>query len=177
MITIPDDKCSGYGLIDLLKSKTEKLIGIEIGSDSGNTTSFLLKEIQPLFLYCVDPYENYIDWNSNRLYERESTFQSFITRMTEHDDRYKLYRNTSDDACKFFKKESVDFIFIDGLHTYEQVKKDCENYYSILKEGGIFSGHDYNTILEVRNAVNEFAKSVNKKQIFLTDFDVWYFYK
>ena len=33
------------------------------------------------------------------------------------------------------------------------------------------------TILEVKNAVNEFAKSVNKKQIFLTDFDVWYFYK
>jgi hypothetical protein len=177
MVSIPDDKCSGYGLIDLLKPKNQKITGIEIGSDKGNTTSFLLKTLQNLFIYCVDPYENYIDWNSNQLYERESTFQNFINRMTDYSDRYKLYRNKSDDAFKFFEKKSVDFIFIDGLHTYEQVKNDCQNYYSILKDGGIFSGHDYNTILEVKNAVNEFAKSVNKKQIFLTDFDVWYFYK
>ncbi len=50
-------------------------------------------------------------------------------------------RNTSDD---FFKKNNkkFDIIFIDGLHTYKQAKKDILNSVDSLKENGIILVHD-----------------------------------
>ena len=50
-------------------------------------------------------------------------------------------RKTSDD---FFKdnKEKFDIVFIDGLHTYNQVKKDILNSLDCLKEEGIVLVHD-----------------------------------
>ena len=71
----------------------------------------------------------------------------------------------------------MDFIFIDGLHTHDQVKKDLENFYPKLKKDGLFSGHDFFNIQEVREAVREFAIRKNLKTIQSTDFDVWYWWK
>jgi predicted methyltransferase len=56
------------------------------------------------------------------------------------------------------------------------VLKDCENFYSKLKPGGVFAGHDYRAIEGVRKAADEFAAKVNAK-ISETDIDVWYWVK
>ena len=50
-------------------------------------------------------------------------------------------RKTSDD---FFKETtaSFDIVFIDGLHTYEQVKKDILNSVNCLLDEGIILVHD-----------------------------------
>ena len=40
--------------------------------------------------------------------------------------------------------EELDFIFIDGDHTYEGVKKDFEMYIPFLKDGGYVAFHDIN---------------------------------
>lgn len=46
----------------------------------------------------------------------------------------------------FFKgldpSESFDFIFVDGDHAYEQVKKDTENAMRFLAPGGVIAWHD-----------------------------------
>ena len=51
------------------------------------------------------------------------------------------YRGTSDD---FFLKNKIffDCIFIDGLHTYAQVKKDILNSINFLNENGTIILHD-----------------------------------
>ena len=38
--------------------------------------------------------------------------------------------------------KKVDFLFIDGDHTYEGVKRDFNMYSSLVKEGGIIAFHD-----------------------------------
>ena len=50
-------------------------------------------------------------------------------------------RKTSDE---FFKEnnKNFDLVFIDGLHTYEQVKKDIINSLDCLKENGVVLVHD-----------------------------------
>ena len=50
-------------------------------------------------------------------------------------------RKTSDD---FFRnnKDKFDIVFIDGLHTHEQVKKDILNSVNCLNENGIILVHD-----------------------------------
>jgi len=50
-------------------------------------------------------------------------------------------RDTSDN---FFKKNNIrfDIIFIDGLHEYDQVKKDINNSLSFLNDNGVIFLHD-----------------------------------
>jgi predicted O-methyltransferase YrrM len=91
-------------------------------------------------------------------------------------DRIKFLRKYSDDAVSNIEDNSLDFVFIDGLHTFEQVTKDMTNYYPKLKDGGIFSGHDFRVIKCINEAVIEFASSKNKT-ILETECDVWYWYK
>ncbi len=59
------------------------------------------------------------------------------------DSRY--FRMTSDD---FFARSAsplrFDVVFIDGLHTYEQSRRDAENALSLLAEGGVVIMHDCN---------------------------------
>jgi predicted O-methyltransferase YrrM len=176
IINAPLDKCSGYGLIELLKNK-KNIKGLEIGCAEGTTTEFLLKELPQLTLWGVDPYEDYIDWNGNSLDKLNEKFISTMNRLKPYTDRFKLIRKYSDDAVNDFENESLDFIFIDGLHTHDQVKKDLENFYPKLKKDGLFSGHDFFNIQEVREAVREFAIRKNLKTIQSTDFDVWYWWK
>jgi SAM-dependent methyltransferase len=168
-------KCSGYGLASLINSMNDP-VGLEIGCDIGDTTEFLLNSKKDLNLFSIDPYENYVDWNGRPLNEREGVFNVMMKRMSIFGDRFKLIKKTSDDAVNEFHESQFDFIFIDGLHTYEQLSKDCQNYYKFLKPGGIFSGHDFTAIEGVNKAANEFALKVDKK-ILTTDCDVWYWYK
>ena len=91
------------------------------------------------------------------------------------------FLNANSQSIETFEKvksicPQFDFIFIDGLHTYEQLTKDCHNYYSKVKTGGIFSGHDYQTIPGVNKAVCEFAPT-KTDNVLTTECDVWYWYK
>jgi len=40
------------------------------------------------------------------------------------------------------RDNSVDFLFIDGDHSYEEVKKDFEMYSPLVRKGGIIAFHD-----------------------------------
>ena len=54
------------------------------------------------------------------------------------------------------KVPKADSIYIDGNHEYDFVKKDLENYYPKLKDGGILAGDDFQ-IPNVRRAVLQFC--------------------
>ncbi|HMS56855.1 MAG TPA: class I SAM-dependent methyltransferase [Fimbriimonadaceae bacterium] len=50
---------------------------------------------------------------------------------------------------------SLDFLFIDGDHSYAAVRRDILNFRSKVRQGGILAGHDYGHSAEVRRAVDE----------------------
>ncbi|MDP3697256.1 MAG: class I SAM-dependent methyltransferase, partial [Candidatus Taylorbacteria bacterium] len=62
-------------------------------------------------------------------------------------------------------KEELDFVYIDGNHSYDYVKKDLELYWDKVKKGGALTGDDFN-IKDIARAVFEFSKE--KNQDFLT---------
>lgn len=174
-LTPAPEKCSGYGIGLLIKDMVNP-VGCEIGLAEGFTTEFFLNINSTLTLYAIDPFANYIDWNGYNLNERERVGEEFLRRTQKFGDRLKFIRKYSDDAVSDIPDNSLDFIFIDGLHTYEQVSKDMMNYYPKVKKGGIFAGHDFTLIQCINDAVTDFA--VHKdKQILTTECDVWYWYK
>ena len=169
---------SGRELVPILKKINAK-IGIEIGVDEGLTSRHFLSQLPDLTLYSVDPYQEYVDWNGNSLDQngRNNTLEIATSRLNKFGKRSVLYRMTSDDAVDNFVDDHYDFIFIDGLHEYGQLKKDCANYWPKIKKGGVFAGHDYTTIAGVKKAVDEFAKEVGATPIHLPEKDVWYWIK
>jgi hypothetical protein len=73
----------------------------------------------------------------------------------------RFIKSTSVDAFyDFFIRQDIkiDFLFIDGDHSYEGVKKDFELYSTILSEKGIIMLHDTDGEYEETFIVSEDAK-------------------
>jgi Exostosin family/Methyltransferase domain len=86
-------------------------------------------------------------------------------RLFKYKERYKHIRKVSDQAYLELQdqKEKFDFVFIDGLHTYEQCKIDLENYNKLIKQGGVVAGHDIDhpSFPLLTKAIEEFASKHN----------------
>jgi hypothetical protein len=54
-----------------------------------------------------------------------------------------IHRASSEEACINFENNYFDWIYIDGNHLYDYVKKDLEYYYPKVKVGGFITGDDY----------------------------------
>jgi hypothetical protein len=157
--------------IPLLIDTKKKLRGIEIGVCHGCSTHYLLKTTNAK-IFAIDPYVEY-----DQMEGREQAYEIFSRNiLRRYPTRTKLYRMYSDDAVKKFKDGTIDFVFIDGLHTDEQVKKDIENYYPKLKSGGLMCGHDYHS-WRLAAAVNDMVLRCSGKTVSTCRQDVWYFYK
>lgn len=117
------------------------LIGLEIGVDKGDNAKVLLRELSLKKLLLVD-----------------TNFKPEAETLIE-DKRTIFYYGDSDWVSKILKVK-LDFAYIDGDHSYKQVKRDIENYWKLLRRGGILAGHDINQS-EVFKAVSEFAVKNN----------------
>jgi predicted O-methyltransferase YrrM len=51
-------------------------------------------------------------------------------------------RETLEQVKAILDGREIDFLFIDGDHTYEGVKKDFEMYSSLVRQGGVIAFHD-----------------------------------
>jgi len=157
------------GYINAVNS-TEDMHMIEIGSYLGDSTLVFSEHFSSVL--AIDPFtEDYdLDDDTCNYAPLSEVYDEFIKR-TKDNPRIHLIRKTSDEAVEAIKKAAIgidprnleeenlrafDFIYIDGMHTYEQVKKDIQNYLPLLKKGGFIGGHDYaENKRQVMDAVNE----------------------
>ena len=63
--------------------------------------------------------------------------------------RAQLFVNTSIDAASYIQPEELDFVFIDGDHSYRAVEEDLAAWEPLVKKGGIVAGHDFGSIDDV----------------------------
>lgn len=54
-----------------------------------------------------------------------------------------MVKGTSMDVVDLIADNSLDWIYIDGDHSYKGVKEDMNGWFSKVRKGGIISGHDY----------------------------------
>jgi hypothetical protein len=153
--------------------KNHSLVGAEIGTASGDNALSLLQELQIKKLFLIDPYIPYVE--GGRPLSFQETEQAARDKLSEFSQTVWLHK-TSSDAVKDVQ-EPLDFVYIDGNHSYEYVKQDIANYYPLVKQGGVIGGHDYIARHDVGiyRAVTEFAKNLSGG--FYTVFPDWWIVK
>jgi len=87
-------------------------------------------------------------------------------------DRYRLIRDTTVNASNLIEDSSLDFVFVDAGHSYKAVCNDINNWYSKVKPGGCFCGHDY-PMTGVKRAVNELLTKFSVDE----ESNIWYLWK
>jgi predicted O-methyltransferase YrrM len=103
-------------------------IGVEVGVQYGRNLLSLCRHYSGL-IYGVDIWNDF-----------ESEKKSL--EITKSENR-KLVTGYSTEVAKTFEDESLDFVYIDAAHDYENVKADFEAWYPKVRKGGMFMGHDY----------------------------------
>jgi predicted O-methyltransferase YrrM len=171
---------SAPGLCDLvthLFQQQETIVGLEIGVASGWTMNHFLQNLSNLQLTGIDPYVGYMDGNIKIAQEMlDAQYLAAQDNISDFAPRGKILRGYSQDFVNSFEDKSLDYIFIDGDHSYEGALRDCELFFPKIKSNGIFAGHDW-SFDGVRKAVNEFKDKNGSPNIRMVKEDVWYWIK
>lgn len=147
----------------LYKAAVEKLEGgliVEVGTWMGQSAVYMAVEIvnskKPFTFHCVDTWKGSEEHKDYEIVKNDQLYEKFLQNIEPVKDVIVPVRKTSLEASKDYADNSIDFIFIDASHDYENVKADIEAWYPKLKSGRVFAGHDYGWE-GVNRAVNEFC--------------------
>jgi len=129
----------GYDIVEAVRPR----LLVELGSHKGFS----------YFTFCQSMKDHDIDglcyavdtWEGDRHTDSygEEVFQEVNRYNRQHYAGFSyLLRMLFEEALGHFRDASVDLIHIDGLHTYEAVRRDFEDWYPKLRPGGIMLFHD-----------------------------------
>jgi hypothetical protein len=168
---------------DLLSALPPGGAAAEIGVATGGFSEVILKRAQPRLLHLVDPWEfqdraDYLEDRNNVPQEvadkRYNDVKARFARQIEG-GQVALHRAYSVEAAQGVADGSLDWIFIDAMHTREAVLEDLAAWSPKVKKDGFILGHDYANHTRAREAgfgvveaVQEFCQSQGYYFAFLT---------
>ncbi len=149
--------------------------GCEVGVYQGENAGKMFEMIPDLKLYCVEPYAE--EPYSTR--HRTEEFFASMKKLTYDRVGKKnsiILEKFSEDAVKHVPYDCLDFVYIDGDHSYDYVMLDIILWSRRVKKGGIVSGHDYTnpemfrkTDVNIKEAVDDYLAIHKINQWYLTD--------
>jgi hypothetical protein len=168
---------------DILKLLNRETVCAEIGVAEGYFSRKILENEQPKKLHLIDPWEfqkrddyskdvNNVDNNVNQIRYNsiQMMFQDNVAK-----GQVTIHRDFSQNVVHQFEDNYFDWVYIDGLHSYEGVMQDLENFDKKVKEDGMIIGHDYANNFQSREmefgvipAVNDFVKKKGYCIAFIT---------
>lgn len=157
-------------LKDLKQGKS--LIGAEIGVWKGDNAKSILQELNIQKLFLIDSWNNYKDYISK--FNLKNCYQK-VLKIFNNDNRIKILKMYSHNAVKYFNDNTLDFIYIDGNHSYKYVYNDIKIWHKKVKSGGMICGHDILNIIDVLKAVRNYCYK-NQIKYYINPPD-WFFIK
>lgn len=115
-------------------------IMVEVGCYAGESTEQFAQSGKFSRIFAVDPWENWEskDHMGDNMAEIERHFDD---RMSAYPFVVKMKR-PSCEAAELFQIMSLDLVYIDAFHDYDNVKADILAWLPKVMQGGIISGHD-----------------------------------
>ena len=174
---------SGMGLVKEIAKLGDNVVGCEIGANVGINIIYFLDNLPNIKkIIAIDPYAVYDDRiTGGEIVSQEisdKVRESFLVNIESYKDRVEFIHDTSDNSHSKIPDNSLDYIFIDGDHNYDAVLKDMKNYYSKVKDNGIFAGHDIQS-QGVQQAIRQFAEEykIDLSTVKVCDHQAWYWIK
>lgn len=153
---------------------------VEVGSWQGKAAAFMAVEIinadKNIKLHCVDTWEGSIEHKQENVIVQKELYNTFLKNIEPVNHIITPIKLASVDAARTYEDESIDFVFIDAAHDYENVRQDLYAWYPKLKKGGMMCGHDH-TWPGVVKAVNEFITTTGLTLHLIGVQDCWGFIK
>jgi SAM-dependent methyltransferase len=132
---------------------------VEVGSWKGRSSSFMAVEIinsnKNIRFDCVDTWEGSIEHKEYDIITNKELYGIFLENIKPVRSVINPVKLPSLVAVDSYEDESLDFVFIDASHEYEDVKNDILAWLPKVKKKGILAGHDYGTFDGVTRAVDE----------------------
>lgn len=138
--------------------------GAEVGVWEAEYAEKILASSAVQTLHLIDP------WTAVGMTRTETTgeeaMMTAMKRLAPFPGRYVLHRGLSEEVHTRFEDGSLDFIYLDASHDYDNVKQDLGFWVPKVRKGGLMMGHDYNNrgYKRVKKAVDEYfgEENVNK---------------
>jgi predicted O-methyltransferase YrrM len=143
-------------LFELAQRLPPNSFAVEIGSYLGASACFIAAGLKSNSkLICIDTWKNDAMSEGYR-----DTKEEFINNTKRFSDKIIMIQGFSKDVVDQVKKitTAIDFLFIDGNHSYEGVKTDWDLYSPLLKSGSCVVFHDYGWAEGVIRVVEEDVK-------------------
>lgn len=148
----------------------------EIGVFMGRNANSILKELNVNKIYLIDPYEKYNEYLGDGVYNELLKAKSIAHKnLKKHRNKIMWVEEFSNPAVNNIK-DKLDFIYIDGNHKYEYVRKDINLCWEKLNIGGILAGHDI-ADPNVSRALIEFVLEKKIKMVYFGDKLDWWIIK
>lgn len=113
---------------------------LEIGSYKGESTMMFASSGVFKEIHCIDPHEGNEEANDILQEDWNNIKQEFKTN-TRYFNNITFHKDYSYNIVDKFPDGYFDFIYIDGSHEYEDVKRDIQLY--LPKTHHLIGGHDY----------------------------------
>jgi len=152
-------------LLEKINGKDFSYIGVDLfGSDQ----SEIKDEIEPTFLKdqkfsnpLKNIYYNYI------LRENLNSIKSVSKLLKKYSNNIKLIAGDTNKVLKEINLQKIDFVFLDGGHSYQTVTSDLSILYESMRgKNKVVLCDDYGQasfIQEVKNAIDDFSNKNNIK--------------
>jgi predicted O-methyltransferase YrrM len=110
-------------------------------------------------LTCVDPYLTISNNDHMNLLENDQEMNfDFNISVCKNSEKITIHKITSDEFFKI-NTSTYNFIYIDGCHEIEFIKRDMENSFNFLEKDGIMWMDDYG--IKIRSTMDTFLKEYN----------------
>ena len=119
----------------------ENTVMVEIGSYKGESTLMFASSFAFDTIYSIDPLVGMSDNIQEEFNQNTKLFKGNGTGIG--DIKVEHIKEYSFDAVERFKDESLDFVYIDGNHSFDNVARDILLYLPKIKKTGFIGGHDY----------------------------------
>ncbi len=147
------------------------LVGAEIGVAAGDNALSILRTLNMQRLFLIDPYTSYLEGKTVLSYGHLAELAQKRLKMYP---QAKFMRYPSQEAKL---DELLDFVYIDGDHSFKSVVQDIDLFFSKVKYGGVVGGHDYTPLNgDVVKAVDQFVNQ-HDRSCFYTIFPDWLYVK
>lgn len=154
----------------MVQRVTSPAVFVEVGCWLGRSTACLAHHVRqsrkPIAIIAVDTWQG----------SRERIHREKIAKLAQQGktlldvfranmeacgvaDLVQPMATTSVAAAACFSESSLDFVFLDADHHYEEVMADIEAWKHLIKPGGYLGGHDYPHPPVKRAVRNHFGKA------------------